>query len=89
MPGGLRYMKFERVKEPIWAPRPEWVSVNQACQWGGFSKGLLYSWLNKGLIRNVALRERGRIKGKRLISFDSLREFLESRATGGNHPTFE
>lgn len=61
----------------------EWFSVRDACHFASVSKPTLYSWLNRGLIRNVALRERGRIKGKRLVSVQSLRHFLESRATGG------
>jgi hypothetical protein len=40
--------------------------------------------MNKGWIKNVSLRQRGQIKGTRLVSSDSLRDFLESRATGGN-----
>ena len=65
---------------------PEWIRVADACAYSGISKPKLYQLLNRGLIKSVSLRERGQIKGTRLISADSLRNFLESRATGGEQP---
>jgi hypothetical protein len=62
---------------------PEWLRVREACDYSRLSKAKLYQILNRGLIKSVSLRERGMIRGTRLISFDSLRDFLESRATGG------
>jgi hypothetical protein len=43
----------------------------------------LYNLLNRGLVKSVSLKERGQIKGTRLVSFHSLKAFLESKATGG------
>ena len=63
---------------------PEWYSVAEAMTYSRFSKGLLYSLMNRGLIKSVSLRERGMVKGKRIISVDSLRSFLHSRASGGH-----
>ena len=62
---------------------PEWLRVREACEYSRLSKAKLYQILNRGLIKSVSLRERGMIRGTRLISFDSLRDFIESRATGG------
>lgn len=62
---------------------PEWLRVKEACEFARVSKPVIYNWMNKGWIKNVSLRQRGQIKGTRLISFDSLRDFLESKATGG------
>jgi hypothetical protein len=62
---------------------PEWFSVSEAMTFTRFSKGLLYNLMNRGLIKSVSLRERGMVKGKRIISVDSLRNFLNSRASGG------
>jgi hypothetical protein len=64
--------------------RPEWITVAEACRFASVSKPLLYSWINQGLIRSFSRRSRGQIKGKRLISFDSLRSFLQSNSTGGD-----
>ncbi len=63
--------------------QPEWLRVSDACRYSSISKAKLYDLINRGQIRSVSLRERGQIKGTRLISADSLRRFLESRATGG------
>jgi predicted DNA-binding transcriptional regulator AlpA len=65
------------------APR-EWLRVKEACDYSRLSKPKLYDLMNRGLIKSVSLRERGQIKGTRLVSFDSLRQFLESRASGGH-----
>lgn len=62
---------------------PEWLRVKEACHYSRLSKPKLYQLLNAGKLRSVALRERGQIRGTRIISFTSLRQFLESRATGG------
>ena len=63
--------------------RPEWWRPAQAAKYCGVSRSLIHQWMNDGLIRNVQLRKRGQIKATRLVSVDSLRHFLESRATGG------
>lgn len=64
------------------APR-EWLRVKEACAYSRLSKPKLYDLMNRGLVKSSSLRERGQIKGTRLVSFDSLRQFLESRASGG------
>ena len=61
----------------------EWLRVKEACEYSRMSKPALYARMNRGLIKNVSLKERGQIKGTRLISFDSLRAYLEARASGG------
>ena len=62
---------------------PEWLRVSEACKYSRLSKPKLYQLFNLGLIKTVSLRERGMVRGTRLVSFDSLRAFLESRASGG------
>jgi predicted DNA-binding transcriptional regulator AlpA len=61
----------------------EWLRVKEACTYSCLSKAKLYDLMNRGLVKSSSLRERGQIKGTRLVSFDSLRQFLESRASGG------
>lgn len=61
----------------------EWLRIKEACEYSRLSKPKIYDLLNRGLIRSSSLRERGQIKGTRLICFDSLRQFLNSRASGG------
>lgn len=62
---------------------PEWLRVSEACRYSRLSKPKLYQLFKRGLIKTVSLRERGMVRGTRLVSFDSLRAFLESRASGG------
>ena len=71
------------LKDQSFTNDSDWFRVAEACRFARISKPLLYNWLNRGLVKNVALRERGKIKGLRLISRSSLSDFLESRATGG------
>jgi hypothetical protein len=44
-------------------------------------RGHAYLLLKQGLIRSVVLRQRGRIRGRRLIDADSVRRFLTSQPT--------
>ncbi len=61
----------------------EWLRVTEACEYARVSKPVIYDWMNRGLIKSFSNRQRGQTKGTRLISSDSLRDFIESRATGG------
>ena len=61
----------------------EWLRVSEAIQYSRLSKPTLYGLFNRGLVKTVSLRERGKQRGARLVSFDSLKAFLESRASGG------
>ncbi|WP_395718779.1 helix-turn-helix domain-containing protein [Prosthecobacter sp.] len=69
--------------QAAWSPNPDWLRVAEACAYSRVSKPKLYDLLNRGLVKSVSLKERGQIKGTRLISFSSLKAFLESRASGG------
>lgn len=68
---------------PAHAIPSDWLRVKEACSFSRLSKPKLYQLINAGKIKSVSLRERGQVRGTRLISFDSLRAFLESRASGG------
>ena len=62
---------------------PEWITVEQACRYAAVSRPVIYNWLNRGLVKNFSAKERGQVRGVRRVSFDSLRAFMNSRATGG------
>lgn len=64
-------------------PEPEWIRVKQAIAWSGIGETKLYDLMGKKKIKSVTLREKGETKGTRLISFASLKAFLESKAEGG------
>ena len=67
----------------------EWLRVKEACAYSRLSKPTLYGLLNRGEVKSVSLRQRGQTKGTRLVSYDSLRAFLEAHSTGGSTPTSE
>ena len=46
-------------------------------------KSTLYRLAAEGKIRTASLRERGKLRGKRLFSMDSIALYIESMATGG------
>jgi hypothetical protein len=62
---------------------PEWLTVAQGCKYAAVSKPVLYNWMNRGLVKNFSMKERGQIRGVRRIHFDSLRAFMDSRSSGG------
>ena len=46
-------------------------------------RSLLYELHNGGHIKSVSLRRRGRSRGKRLFSVESIRQFLAEQMEGG------
>ena len=49
----------------------------------GLSRSHLYQLVQSGKIKSVSLRERNKIKGKRLFIADSIREFLTANIEEG------
>lgn len=64
---------------------PEWIRVKEAVAYSRLSKAKLYDLMGRGLIKSSSLRERGMVRGTRLVSFDSLRAFIEARSSGGEN----
>lgn len=60
--------------------RPEWVRIGAAVKLFGLSRSKLYELITGKRIKSFTLRERNKIKGIRLINYDSLCQFLESEA---------
>jgi hypothetical protein len=56
--------------------QPEFINHHQATAIFGLSRSYLYQLVQSGKIKSVSLRERNKIKGKRLFIADSIREFL-------------
>lgn len=65
------------------AAPPEWLRVKEAVAYSRLSKAKLYQLLGRGHIKSCSLRERGMVRGTRLVSFDSLRAYLNARSSGG------
>ncbi len=60
--------------------RPEWLRVDAAVKLFGISRSKIYELIAARRIKSFCLRERNKIKGIRLISYDSIRAFLENEA---------
>jgi hypothetical protein len=64
--------------------QPKWLRVPDACRASGIGRSLLYQHLKAGHIKSVALRDKNKVRGIRLVNADSLNAFIESFANGGN-----
>jgi hypothetical protein len=62
---------------------PEFVDCRGLEAGWGIKRSLAYQLLNDGKIRGVSLRRRGRLRGKRLFSVDSVRAYLASEMKNG------
>lgn len=78
----IMYMQKEKISISPYSFKvePEWLTVQQACEFAHMGKTSLYSYfdINGGKIRTVCIRKRNCVKGKRLVSLDSLRAFIGS-----------
>ena len=63
--------------------RPEWTDCKGITRIFGIHKSTIYRLEAEGKIRTSSLRERGKLRGKKLISCDSVAAYIESMATGG------
>ena len=61
-------------------PKPEWLRIPKAIQTFGIGRTKLYELINSKAIKSASIRKRGQIKGTRLISFDSLNDYLNQLA---------
>jgi hypothetical protein len=70
-------------------PHPEWIRLptKGKCPYTSLSRGTLYNLIGaskvngyKPPVKSVVLRHRGAVRGVRLISYDSLMEYLSNQA---------
>lgn len=66
-------------------PAPDWIDAKQAKQRFTLARTTLYRLAKEKKIKTVSLQEEGMSRGKRLFSYPSIQNYLESRATGGDH----
>ena len=58
---------------------PEFIRVAEAVKRFGLSKAKIYQLIANGKINTSCLRDRGQVKGTRLIQYDSLKGLIESK----------
>ena len=61
--------------------RPEWLRIPDATRLFGLSRSKLYELISDRRVRSFCLRERNKLKGVRLINYDSLSEYLAREAS--------
>lgn len=69
--------------QPSAETRPEWADARGIHHRFGIAKSTLYRLASEGKIRAVSLKERGKLRGKKLYSCDSIAAFIESMEKGG------
>lgn len=75
-------MKTNQTTKVVTTAPVEWLTIKEAVRLFGLGRSSIYTLIGDGRIRSVALRLRGNVRGKRLISAESLRLFLESEGEG-------
>jgi len=63
--------------------RPEWADAKSIGHIFGICKSTLYRLADDGKIKSSSLRERGKLRGKRLFSCDSIANYIDRLAVGG------
>lgn len=58
--------------------KPEWIRVPDAVHLSGLSRSKTYELIASGAIKSFSQRQRGAQRGVRLISYDSVIDYLES-----------
>ena len=72
-------MKSSETTEPVRAStpiEPEFLDAEGVEKHFGIRKSLLFRLLAERQIRGVSIRQRGRLRGKRLFDCESIRKFL-------------
>lgn len=68
----------------IQTARPEWIRMPKPgsnCVWTGLGRSYLYQLATSGKIRTISLRQKGKVRGVRLINLDSVLSYLSQVAT--------
>lgn len=63
--------------------KPEWLRIPDAIRVFGISRSCLYLLISENKIRSTCLRKRGATKGIRILSYDSLAEYVNKAAEAG------
>jgi hypothetical protein len=81
MRASLLSTEFQAETFPNGLPiRSRYLRVSQVLAWYPFKRAKFYELLARGEIKSFALKEKGAIRGLRLVDRDSLDEYLERKA---------
>ena len=73
-------MNKTEIREVANDVRPEWLRIPSAVRIFGISRTKLYELISQRKIKSVSLRERGQVRGTRLLNYDSLVDYLDQLA---------
>ena len=59
--------------------KPEWLRIPKAIDLFGVGRSKLYELIKEGKIKSASLRKRGQVSGTRLISYDSLNDYINTQ----------
>lgn len=59
-------------------PKPEFIRLKDAIRYSGLSRSFLYDRFNAGDIKSFVIRQRGAAKGVRMVSVDSIDQYLRA-----------
>ncbi|MEI6715280.1 MAG: helix-turn-helix domain-containing protein [Verrucomicrobiota bacterium] len=62
------------------ALKPEWLRIPDAIRISGICRSSIYELITDGSIKSFCHRKRGAIRDQRLISYDSLVDYLNAEA---------
>ena len=78
-----RTSRQDLVKQINNSLKPEWLRIPEAVRVFGMSRSALYELIKDNKIKSTALRKRGALRGIRIVSYDSLAEYIEDAASAG------
>ena len=78
----------ENVREKVFGPSPftekqQFQKIKDS-HYFGLSRPYAYKLINNNQVKSISLRERGKAKGVRLISYDSLANYCDKLALAQN-----
>lgn len=78
------YLKSTAVVRSTEILEPEFLRPADAYEKYRIKRGHLYRLMESGRVRSVSLRERGKLRGVRLVSHSSLRDYIFSHEVSGD-----
>ena len=61
--------------------KPEWLKIRDAVRVSGLGRSTLYTLLSSGDVKSAVVRKRGNLRGRRLVSYDSLTAYIQNCIT--------